>query len=67
MASKVKKVCVSLPEESLAQLEWLRKNVLHAPESASFSGLLQMAVGLAYFKYNAELNERCMEDRFIDV
>ena len=53
----VKKVSVSLPEESLAQLEWIRQNVLHAPESASFSGLLQMAIGLAYFHYNAEVNE----------
>lgn len=50
----VKKVCVSLPQETLGQLEWLRQNVLHAPESASFSGLLQMAVGLAYFKYQKE-------------
>lgn len=65
--AKVKKFCVSLPQESLAQLEWLRQNVLHAPESASFSGLLQMAIGLAYFKYNIEINERSMEDRFIDV
>lgn len=54
MASTVKKVCISLPAESLAQLEWLRQNVLHAPETASFSGLLQMAIGLAYFKYNNE-------------
>lgn len=50
----VKKVCVSLPQETLGQLEWLRQNVLHAPESASFSGLLQMAVGLAYFKYQTD-------------
>lgn len=55
MVTKVKKVCVSLPQESLTQLEWLRQNVLHAPESASFSGLLQMAIGLAYFKYQENI------------
>ena len=61
MPSKVKKVCVSLPQESLTQLEWLRQNVLHAPESASFSGLLQMAIGLAYFKYNVESDRNYIE------
>lgn len=50
----VKKVCISLPEETLLQLEWIRQNVLHAPESASFSGLIQMSIGLAYFKYQSD-------------
>lgn len=51
MATKVEKRCISLPPETLQQLEWIRQNVLHAPESASLSGLIQMAIGLAYFKY----------------
>lgn len=61
MASKVKKVSVSFPQESLTQLEWIRQNVLHAPESASFSGLLQMTIGLAYFKYNVEFQHNQIE------
>ena len=61
MAATVKKVCISLPKESLTQLEWLRQNVLHAPETASFSGLIQMAIGLAYFKYNIESIQNTIE------
>lgn len=51
MAMKVEKKSVSLPPETLAQLEWLKKNVLHAPDSVALSSLIQFAISLAYFKY----------------
>lgn len=54
MATKVEKKSVSLPPETLAQLDWLKKNVLHAPDSVALSALIQLAISLAYYKYQNE-------------
>lgn len=58
MASKVEKFCISLPGESLAQLDWIKENVLHCTVPMKRSQLIQMAIGLAYFKYQAESNNK---------
>lgn len=54
MATKVVKKSVSLPPETLAQLEWLKRNVLHCEVPMALSQQIQMAIGLAYFKYQNE-------------
>lgn len=58
MASKVEKICISLPAESLAQLEWIKENVLHCAVPMKRSQLIQMAINLAYFNYQAEINKK---------
>lgn len=43
------KKCISLPEETFGQLEWIRAHVLHAPMSVPLSQLIQMSISIAYF------------------
>ena len=43
------KKCISLPEETFDQLEWIRAHVLHAPTSIPLSQLIQMSISIAYF------------------
>ena len=63
----VEKKSVSLSGETLAQLDWIKQNVLHCEVPVPFSQLISMAIGLAYFKYNIDFNEACMENRFNDI
>lgn len=44
----VKKVCISLPEESLEQLSYLSQQVFHSVGN-NFSALIQSAISCAYW------------------
>lgn len=55
MASKVEKKSVSLPPETLSQLEWLKVNVFHCKGNMALSQQIQMAIGLAYYEHISKL------------
>lgn len=46
----VEKMSVSLPPETLLQLEWLAKNVFLCPRGLSRSTLIKLAISYAYEK-----------------
>lgn len=53
----VEKKSISLSGETLAQLDWIKQNVLHCEVPVPLSQLIAMAIGLAYFWYMKDANE----------
>lgn len=53
MASKVEKKSVSLPLETIAQLEWLTSEVFRCYFPVALSKQIQMAISYAYFQARA--------------
>lgn len=50
----VEKISISLPGETLGQLEWIKENVLHCVSPMSRSALIQMAIGMCYYRYMSD-------------
>lgn len=49
------KFSISLSKESLAQMEWIRENVLHSPVPVKRSQLIAWIISLAYFDHMKDI------------
>lgn len=54
MASKVVKKCISLPPETLSQIQVLKEDYFKIPDGLSFSAVIQCIVDRLYWIHMSE-------------